>query len=70
MKHLFDENLPIPLFTKPVAEAIVRPVVPMKSASLESHVKLQQYQEEFLTWLEEQENQDEQGNSYSFRKIR
>ena len=70
MKHLFDENVSIQDLLQPRHNVITVPVVPSQAASLEAHVKLQQHQEEFLAWLEAQEDQDEKGNGYSYRKIR
>lgn len=37
---------------------------------LDQHLKLQQHQEEFLKWLEENEHQTDAHDEYYYRKIR
>lgn len=46
----------------------VLPVVPL--SSLETHVKLQQSQEEFLAWLDACEQRQADHDGYQFKKIR
>lgn len=66
MKRLID--FPLDSSSSKEASTMVMPVVIKENASLQAHVKLQQHQEEFLAWLENNKADGKQGEFY--RKIR